>query len=221
MQPGARPTRRSALAEPGGHPWRLPRWRPACRRRHHRGPDHQELARALAAGAATSRRGGYRPTRRFATCASSPRHRRRLRAVPGAAWSPTPVRTHRRARAPEGDGTPDRGHHPSRTGSGSARGGRNARMWSGREGLPHQDSAICSLPHGQRDAALGRSGGAQRMTGALSSLSLDIDKVPCGQLCPDRANPQRISKAELEELARSLRQLGRIRPLSRRRVAAE
>ena len=59
------------------------------------------------------------------------------------------------------------------------------------------------------------------MIGALSSLALDIDQVPRGQLCPDRANPQRISEAELEELQGSLHQLGSIQPSSRRRVAAE
>ena len=49
------------------------------------------------------------------------------------------------------------------------------------------------------------------MTGALLSLALGIDKFPRGQLCPDRADPRRISGAEREGLERSLR----------RRVGAE
>jgi hypothetical protein len=43
------------------------------------------------------------------------------------------------------------------------------------------------------------------MTVALSSLALGIDKPPRRGLCPDRANPRRISGAERAGLERSLR----------------
>ena len=52
-------------------------------------------------------------------------------------------------------------------------------------GLPRQDPAIDSVPHGQWDATLGRSGGAQRMTFALSSI-LTVEQVPLDELRPDR-----------------------------------
>ncbi|MGA2514716.1 MAG: ParB N-terminal domain-containing protein [Candidatus Limnocylindrales bacterium] len=54
------------------------------------------------------------------------------------------------------------------------------------------------------------------MTGALSS-ALTVEQVPLDQLCPDPANPRKISDEELDSLERSLREWGFVQPVLARR----
>jgi ParB/RepB/Spo0J family partition protein len=46
-----------------------------------------------------------------------------------------------------------------------------------------------------------------------AARSLEIHELPLDALCPDPANPRRISDAELEALARSIREFGFVEPV--------
>ena len=51
----------------------------------------------------------------------------------------------------------------------------------------------------------------------MTSMAMTIEQVPIDQLCPDPANPRRISDEELDSLERSIREFGFVQPVLARK----